>query len=92
MYGANARTWALSTPCLLRERPGPCKAPSIWSTSPCPAAEAGAGTEKVGGCKYTGSAAAFYYKEADCMINWYYPPSTAPIPPVLCTGGTPIPP
>jgi len=30
-----------------------CKAPSVWSTSPCPSSEAGPGTAKVDGCKYT---------------------------------------
>ncbi len=32
-----------------------CKAPSVWSTSPCPSSEAGPGTAKVDGCKYTTS-------------------------------------
>ncbi|MBK7585213.1 MAG: hypothetical protein IPI67_34125 [Myxococcales bacterium] len=63
-----------------------CKAPSVYSTSPCP------NKDKVGGCQSTGAAATFYYQQATCMINWFYPPSTAPIPAYLCTGGTIIPP
>ena len=63
-----------------------CKAPSVFSTSPCPAAQ------KVGGCKSTGAGATFYYQQATCMINWFYPPNEAPISPILCPGGTVIPP
>ena len=60
-----------------------CKAPSIWSTSPC--------TDDpvyVAGCKYTGAQAASLARDADCRIEWYVNPIDATTFPLLCPGAT----
>jgi hypothetical protein len=62
-----------------------CKAPSVFSTSPCTVDKA-----YVAGCKYVGAKAALLAREADCRIEWYINPIDTATFPLLCPGASEV--